>query len=456
MESEIELLRSKELEQTILGNIINNISTLLEVKGNGVIEKDFYYDNHKEIYKAIMRVFKEKNNIDLVLLLEFLNQNKLIEKCGSISYVTSLATELILVGNIVDHIEILKGYSKRRNILEISKYINSNINDDPSALQEKINNMLIDNLESGIIETHDKQLEDYLKVIENRLIGENVAIKTGLRKLDYYIDGLANSDLVTIFAFSGVGKTTLMCQIVVNLIRQKKKSIIFSLEMPKEQIWDRILSNLANIEYSKIKHGQMDDSELNSIIKFSSNVALNKSFLVLEDNNLTDIISKVQLESMKNNVDVIFIDYINLITTSTRYKTEHDQVRECTRALKQLAKNIRKPIVILAQAKQTVAEKGTNSNVDVYQKLNDSDIHGGASIFRDSDKVIGMYRNTDLDQAAGRRALENRGLLDYNSKSAEFNPSCVNLLIRKCRSGEKATLSFGWDPKHYRINNLEI
>lgn len=456
MDVEIELLRSEELEQTILGNIINNISNLLEVKGNGVTDKDFYYDKHKEIFKSIMKVFKDKNNIDLVLLLEFLNQNKLIEKCGSISYVTSLATELILVGNIVDHIEILKGYSKRRNILEVSKYISSNLSEDPSVLQEKINNMLIDNLESGIIETHDRQLEDYLKIIENRIIGENVAIKTGLRKLDYYIDGLASSDLVTIFAFSGVGKTTLMCQIVVNLIRQKKKSIIFSLEMPKEQIWDRILSNLANIEYSKIKHGQMDDSELNSIIKFSSNVALNKSFLVLEDNNLTDIISKVQLESMKNNVDVIFIDYINLITTSTRYKTEHDQVRECTRALKQLAKNIRKPIVILAQAKQTVAEKGTNSNVDVYQKLNDSDIHGGASIFRDSDKVIGMYRNTDLDQAAGRRALENRGLLDYNSKSAEFNPSCVNLLIRKCRSGEKATLSFGWDPKHYRINNLEI
>lgn len=455
MDSEIELLRSEELEKNVLGNIINNISTLLEVKGNGITEKDFYYDKHKEIYKAIMKVFEENNNIDLVLLLEFLNRNKLINKCGSISYITSLATESILVGSIVNHIEILKDYSKRRNILEISKYIMANIGEDPSVLHQEINNRLIDNLGSGNIETHDRQLEEYLKAIESRLLGENAAIKTGLRKLDQYIDGLANSDLITIFAFSGVGKTTLMCQMVVNIIRQKKRTVVFSLEMPKEQIWDRILSNLADIEYSKIKHGRVNDDELDSIVKFSSEITSNKSFLVLEDNSLTDIISKVQLEVMKNDVDVIFIDYINLITTSTRYKTEHDQVRECTRALKQLAKSIRKPIVILAQAKQTVAEKITNSNVDVYQKLNDADIHGGASIFRDSDKVIGMYRNTDLDQAAGRRALEDRGLLDYNSKSAEFNPSCVNLLIRKCRSGEKATLSFGWNAKYYRVSNLE-
>ncbi|MDY3361218.1 MAG: replicative DNA helicase [Clostridium celatum] len=455
MDIELESLRSRELEQNILGNIINNISNLLEVKSNKITEKDFYYEDHKEIYKAIMKVFKEKNNIDLVLLLEFLNQNKLIDKCGSFSYVTSLSTESISAGNIVNHIEILKGYSRRRNILDISKYIVANISNDPLVLHQEINNMLVENLGNGGIETCDKQAEEYLRILESRLIGENVAVKTGLRKLDYYIDGLASSDLVTIFAFSGVGKTTLMCQMVVNLIRQKKKSIVFSLEMPKEQIWDRLLSNLTNIEYSKIKHGRMDDSELNSIIKFSDLISSNKSLLVLEDNNLTDIVSKVQLESMKNNVDVIFIDYVNLITTPTRYKTEHDQVRECTRALKELAKNIRKPIVILAQAKQTVAEKVTNSNVDVYQKLNDSDIHGGASIFRDSDKVIGMYRNTDLDQTAGRRALESKGLLDYNSKSAEYNPSCVNLLIRKCRSGEKATLSFGWDPKHYKINNLE-
>ncbi len=452
---DFETLKSKEVEQNILGNIINDTNKLLEVRGKKVQISDFYYENHKVIYKAIISLFKENNSIDLITLLDYLKENKLLDKSGSITYVTSLATETFNVKDISSNIDILKRYSKRRKILEVSKYINSNINNDPDDMYQKVNKMLIDSLEGENVETHEGQAIEYLNILESRMLGENVALKTGLYKLDHYIDGFSAGDLITIFAFSGVGKTTLLCQLVVNMIRQNKKSVIFSLEMPKDQIRDRILSNLTNIEYQKIKKGILADNEITKILSINEVVSNKKLLLTLEDNNLNDIIGKIQLEAMKENVDIVFIDYINLITTTTNYKSEHEQVTECTRALKQLAKSIKKPIVILAQAKQSVADKSTNLNVEAHKKLNDNDIHGGASIFRDSDKVIGMYRNVDLDQRAGKEALEKSGLLDYNSKNAEVNPYCVNLLIRKCRSGEKGTLAFRWDPKYYRISNLE-
>ena len=449
---EIESLRSKEIEQNILGNIINNNSILLELRNRGITSKDFYFDNHKVIYDAVNSVFDKYTSYDLITVLQYLNDTKGIERT-SISYVTELSSEAILISKLDSYLDILKSYSKKRSLLDISKYINSNIDKDPEEMQQEINKMLLNSLSTTVTETVKGQADEYIAVLEKRISGEDVALKTGLFTLDNCIDGFSNSDLITIFAFSGVGKTTLACQIATNVIRQHKRVLFFSLEMPKEQIRDRLLSNLTSIEYKKIKNGQLEGNELNKLISYNDRLSEMKSILILEDTHLTDITSKIQLEAIKNDIDIVFIDYVNLIRTSKDYRNEYEQIRECTKALKQLAKNINKPIVILAQAKQEVADKNVNGNIGVYQKLNDNDIAGGASIFRDSDKVIGMYRNVDLDQEAGRGALDEKGLLDYNSKSAEYNPACVNLLVRKCRSGKKETLAFKWEPKYYRISN---
>jgi len=452
---EIETLRNSEIERSILGNMINNLSILLEVKNRGIKSRDFYFSKHQSLYKNIIKLFEVNNSIDLITLLDYLNKNKLLEEVGGVSYVTELSTEVLVIYDVSVHVNILKEYSKKRQLLEIAKYINSNTNLESGDIEQGINVRLMEVLSNSEVQTVDGQAEEYLKILENRMMGEEKALNTGLFKLDSTIGGFANGDLITIFAFSGVGKTTLACQIALNIIKQKNKVLFFSLEMPKEQIRDRIISNLADVEYKKIKDGELDDGELNQVITCNDKLTRYKSLLVLEDNYLSDIIGKIQLEVMKNDIDIVFIDYINLINIQGSNREEHYKITECTRALKQLAKSIKKPIVILAQAKQTVADKNTNSGYRTYQKLNDNDIHGGASIFRDSDKVIGMYRNVELDQRAAREELEKEGRLDYNSKQAEVNPSCVNLLIRKCRSGNKGTSAFRWEPKYYRISNLE-
>ena len=208
--------------------------------------------------------------------------------------------------------------------------------------------------------------------------------------------------------------------IFLNGIQQKKKVLFFSLEMPKEQIRDRIISNLTNIPFRNIKYGNLQDEELNKVIIANGYLSRDKGLLVSEEDELVDITSKIQYEVLKNDIDVIFIDYINLVNITGNNKEEHQRITECTRIFKKLAKSIKKPIVILAQGKQESAHKMQNKNLGLWDKVAVNDIAGGASIYRDSDIVLGMYRNVELDNKLVRDYLvkENEKNIDYNSPLA--------------------------------------
>ena len=352
-------------------------------------------------------------------------------------------------------IEALKEYSQKRYLINISKSIQLNIDKSPEEIQQVVNTLIVDMTTESSTETVEGQEEEYLNVLDKRMKGEINPLRTGLRDLDNNITGFSGGDLVTIFAFSGVGKTTLATQIALNVIRQKKRVLFFSLEMPKEQIRDRIISNLTNIPFRNIKYGRLQDEELNKVIMANGYLSRDKGLLVSEEDELVDITSKIQYEVLKNNIDIVFIDYINLVNITGNNKEEHQRITECTRLFKKLAKSIKKPIVILAQGKQESAYKMQNKNIALWDKVAVNDIAGGASIYRDSDIVLGMYRNVELDNKLVRDYLvkENEKNIDYNSPLADKNPECVNILIKKSRASKKDILNFRWKAESYRINN---
>ena len=362
---------------------------------------------------------------------------------------------VITTSNIKAYVEALKEYSQKRYLINISKSIQLNIDKSPEEIQQVVNTLIVDMTTESSTETVEGQEEEYLNVLDKRMKGEINPLRTGLRDLDNNITGFSGGDLVTIFAFSGVGKTTLATQIALNVIRQKKRVLFFSLEMPKEQIRDRIISNLTNIPFRNIKYGRLQDEELNKVIMANGYLSRDKGLLVSEEDELVDITSKIQYEVLKNNIDIVFIDYINLVNITGNNKEEHQRITECTRLFKKLAKSIKKPIVILAQGKQESAYKMQNKNIALWDKVAVNDIAGGASIYRDSDIVLGMYRNVELDNKLVRDYLvkENEKNIDYNSPLADKNPECVNILIKKSRASKKDILNFRWKAESYRINN---
>lgn len=448
-------LYSIEVEEQILGISICETKCFIQVMELKVKESDFYFDKNKLLFNAIKTVFREKQTTDFVILAEYLKKNNTLDKVGGITKISDLMGGVITTSNIKAYVEALKEYSQKRYLINISKSIQLNIDKSPEEIQQVINTLIVDMTAESVTETVEGQEEEYLNVLDKRMKGEINPLKTGLRDLDNNITGFNGGDLVTIFAFSGVGKTTLATQIALNVIRQKKRVLFFSLEMPKEQIRDRIISNLTNIPFRNIKYGRLQDEELNKVIMANGYLSRDKGLLVSEEDELVDITSKIQYEVLKNNIDIVFIDYINLVNITGNNKEEHQRITECTRLFKKLAKSIKKPIVILAQGKQESAYKMKNKNIALWDKVAVNDIAGGASIYRDSDIVLGMYRNIELDNKLVREYLvkENEKNIDYNSPLADKNPECVNILIKKSRASKKDILNFRWKAENYRISN---
>lgn len=450
---EYDKIHSLETEKTILGAMIIDINSCIQVIEERVSEDDFYYTYNKILFRTIKSIFKDKATIDLLLLIEELEKRNLLKDVNGKSYVLDVSSSVMTTANLTSYIEILKEYSQKRKLINLSNYIRANIGKELGELQQEVTGLLTQTIEDENAETSEKQEEEYLNVLDKRMRGEVKALKTGLEKLDEQIAGFSGGDLVTIFAFSGVGKTALAAQIALNNIRENKKILFFSLEMPKEQVRDRLISNLTNIPFKNIKNGQLNDDELEEVIKASAYISANNKLLISTEDELLNITSKIQVEIMKNNIDMIIIDYINLINITGNNKEEYYKITECTRLLKKLAIKIDKPIVILAQGKQECASKMSDKSKGVWEKVAVNDIAGGASIYRDSDIVIGMYRNVELDNKAVKEMLFKKGEINCNVPNPDVNPECMNILVKKSRASGKDIVAVKWKAENYRISN---
>ena len=449
----IDLIRNIDIEQSVLSNAMRK-EGLLIIKNSKVKSYDFYLEKHKEIFKAILKTYDKENEIDVVLLMEYCQSNNILEKVGGKSYLVEVSSSGIGISQLNAYIGKLKEYKLKRDVLDITKVINQNEDIESKELlnlvQEKV--LSIQKV-SNTEKTQEEYLMDYLTLKENLYKGEseeNTTIKTGLYDLDNAIHGFSNAELITIFAFSAVGKSTIAGQIALNIARKKKKVMYFSLEMTYLQVMDRFVSNVTGIDHKNIKYLNKDKISQEEILKIMTAADnINKYISIYDTRYLNDIIANIQIKKMQNDVDIVFIDYISLID-GVHANDERMRITKITQKLKALANTLNIPIVILAQATQA-AEKKNSDNYKPYEKLSDTDIADSASVFRDSDTVLGIYRNTLLDDEKARRDIE----VNYSSKDASINPEAVNILVKKCRNSTKKTLAFRWSGKNFRISNYE-
>ena len=412
MESNQNLFYSTEAEVTILRNLLQKPDLTFKLEQYN--EQIFYSVIHQDIYKAIKTIYRNHNAIDMILIKDYLKKNKTEIPDG---YIEKLAQGK---GgkNFDKHLEILLDLYWKREISKIATEIDYTVaaSDIKQSILNGLNNVEMGIEEESISEALFKTGSDLLSGVVEK------GIFTGLRDIDENLLGFHKGQLITIAARSGVGKTTLAINTFTHQVFNGVKAIYFSLEMPKSEIIQKMLSIKGNITTDKMRHRNFTEEEKTRISNITGYLA-DKKFNIFDKNSkITYITSKIREEHIKGKCEIAYVDLINRVTTNKRTGSRAEEVGTITRELKQLAMELEIPIVILAQI-----NRGAEHRDNKRPLL--SDLKESGSIEEDSDVVIGVYRN--LQVCDRRNGFD--GEIDLDSDNPDKNPERVELNLLKSR-----------------------
>lgn len=448
----INNIQSTEIEKSILGALLNSTRCFLLANEKKVNGDMFFSPRHKKIYKAIAKFNgKQKIDIEEFDFITFLDENKNnLTEFGGLSYIHEIKTEVLSTVAFEVWIDKLLNYHEKRKLLDISDFVQKNI--------EKDNQELKDHVENELLNLYDKKDSDdeniFFNIIEMQeriQNGEEKGLQTGIRELDLNIHGFFKTELVTIFARSGVGKSTLAIQIALNMIRNNR-ILYVSNEMTKKEVYDKMFASYNRIDITKCKTGTLTDNEFTKYIDFMGKLS-NKTIRVITENNINTLISKVKLFKLKYGLDIVFIDYVNLITEGAIGENTTTKLGYIASKLKQLAMDENICVVLLAQAKRDTDKE--NKHKAIFEKVESGDIQDSARIEQYSNTILSLYRNLKLDNKVARKILSDEGQIDYNSKNPDENPGVATITINKARLGNKTTVSVAWQGEFSRISNFE-
>ena len=429
-----QLPHSIEAEQAALGCIIN-YKNQLALAEDVLKDDDFYWDKHKRIFSTIKALSRKDMNIDLITLLNELKVSDSIDKCGGVSYITEIATNTVFSSNVESYVKIIKDKSDRRNLIRagrelISKsYEESEVESIISTVEDKIYKV-INSKESEDILDMGQSVEKVLTRIENNYCngGKILGNTTGFKEIDNTISGLQKGDFIIVAARPSMGKTAFALNIGQHA--SKGASVgIFSLEMTTEQLMERLISSRSLVEFGKIKTGKLDETEFRKITDAANVLAKRKIFIDDKSTNLSDIKAKCRNLKVKEGLDVVIIDYLQLIEISDKTNSREQEIAKISRELKKLAKKLEITIVALSQLSRAPEQRTDHRPVL-------SDLRESGSIEQDADVIFMLYRDEY-----------------YNKESEEKN--IAELIINKNRNGETKTIKLGWIGQYQRFATLD-
>lgn len=425
---------SIDAEKALLGCVINDKEKIYDVDSL-ITANDFYYDKHKEIYRAIKELERKNIDIDLITLLDLVNKKNIVKKCGGISYITELSTEAIYSSNIESYAEIVREKSDRRKLINAGRelvkkaYEDNEIDEIVSEVENSIYQAISKNNDGEIVRISDA-VSDVLNQIEiNHLNGGKITGKTtGYKELDECLSGLQKGDFVVVAARPSMGKTAFALNIGQYSAKESNVAI-FSLEMPKVQLTQRFLSSMALVELQKIKTGKLNDTEFGKIALASNELSNRNIFIDDESTSLADIKAKCRTLKRKSGLDIVIIDYLQLIEVAEKSYSREQEIAKISRELKKLAKNLEITIIALSQLSRAPEQRA-----DHRPML--SDLRESGSIEQDADVIMFLYRD------------------EYYNKETE-DRNIAEVIVGKNRNGEVKTIKLGWVGQYQRFAALD-
>ena len=430
-----------EAEQALLGCLLIDNDTQTEVLDK-LSEEDFYQESHKLIIGAMKSVFNARKPVDIVTLADQLETDNALEKAGGITYITDLAKITPSAANYKSYLDIVKRDSINRKLIRASQKIIENSSEgvdaaDSVAYAEKLvfdiskkmdTSTLVDMRED---ESYDLVLNKFevISTDKNALRGVN----TGFTKLDKITNGLQKSDFIVLAARPGVGKTTIGMNIIEHAaLVDNKVCAVFSLEMPRIQLAQRLLCSYSRVSMSKALAGELTQNDWKKLWKASAD--LKKAKIYIDDSSKitpAEILSKCRrLKARKEGLDIIMIDYIQLMGSGERRQEENRQqeISTITRNLKIMAKELDVPVLALSQLRRISSKEEPQL----------SDLRESGAIEQDADMVMFIHRP---DVAATEEEI----------KSGKIIKDAADLIIAKHRNGElgRVKLRFRGDQVRY-------
>ncbi|WP_343188187.1 replicative DNA helicase [Buchnera aphidicola (Ceratoglyphina bambusae)] len=392
---------SIEAEQSILGGLMLD-NEKWETVSEIIVEQDFFSNQHRIIFKEMKQLLESEYPIDLITLSESLEQKGKLEIVGRFSYLAELSKNTPSTANIKAYADIVRERSIIREIILVAnKILYAGYNTKGRSSEE-----LLDYAESNVFKITEKRsrknsgpknieeiLDSTIYNIEKLIkspINDLTGINTGYQDLNKKTSGLQKSELIIIAARPSMGKTTFAMNICENIAMiYKKPVLIFSLEMPIEQIMIRILSSLSRVNQNKIRTGKLNDEDW-ARISSTINILLKKKNIYIDDSSsltTTEIRSRSRKIYRENKgISLIMIDYLQLMKIPSLKENRTLEIAEISRSLKSLAKELQVPIIALSQLNRSLEQRADK------RPLN-SDLRESGSLEQDADLIMFIYRD---------------------------------------------------------------
>lgn len=429
---------SLEAEQSVLGAMIIDkeaIYTAVE----WLRPEDFYKEANKEIFEAILSLFNRSEPVDIITLSEELKKRGTLENVGGVSYLTDLSGGVATTSNVKYYCEIVKEKSTLRRLIKTCDEIITKSYENSQDV-----NSIIEEAEKGIFDITqgrnkesfhpiNKVLLDSFSKIEELAAnqGELTGLTTGFIDIDNKLSGLQKSDLILLAARPSMGKTALGINIATNAAIKAGASVaIFSLEMSKEQLVNRMLSSVAHVDLQKIISGRLNEDEWIRIIEAMA--PLSKAKVFIDDTpgiSLMEMKAKCRKLKMEKGLDLVLIDYLQLMQLDSKYENRQQEISAISRGLKGLAKEMDCPVLALSQLSRAPELRADHRPIL-------SDLRESGAIEQDADVVMFLYRD------------------EYYHEDSE-KKNIGEVIIAKHRNGPTGTVELVWKKEFTKFLNKE-
>ena len=403
-------------------------------------DEDFYREDNRIIYSAIMNLYNRGDAIDIITLKSELSSMGKFEAVGGLEYLAELPEKVPTTANVDKYIKIVEEKATLRTLIKTANELIT-LGYDPTQEVEE----LMDNAEKKIIGVMQHRAQKTYSSMKDILVDTFIELEelynrkehvtgvpTGFLDLDYKTAGLHGSELILVAARPAMGKSAFALNIATNAaVRAKTPVAIFSLEMSKEQMANRILCSEALVDSNKVRTGKVEDDDWTKLAEASG--ILSEAEIFIDDTpgiSIMEIRAKCRKMKLEKNIGLVIIDYLQLVQGSSKRAASREQeIAEISRSLKILAKEINVPVIALSQLSRAPEQRP-----DHRPML--SDLRESGSIEQDADIVMFLYRD------------------DYYNQDSE-KKNVAEVILAKHRAGSSGTVELAWLGNYTKFANLE-
>ncbi|MFZ2907314.1 MAG: replicative DNA helicase [Cyclobacteriaceae bacterium] len=432
-----------DLEEAVLGALMLEKSAL-----NAVVEflkpEHFYSEAHREIYNAIIQLFKSSEPVDMRTVVNELRKEGKIELVGGAYYIAELTSKVSSAANIEYHARVVIEMAIKRDLIQIASQVHQDAYEDTTDVFE-----LLDKTEQSIFAISDSNLRknyDNMRNLMYRAIQELQKLKehkdgltgvpSGFTALDRMTSGWQNSDLVIIAARPGMGKTAFVVSAMRNAAVDFKRPVaIFSLEMASVQLVNRMISAEAELEGEKIRKGQLADFEWQQLVHKTNR--LSSAPIFIDDTpalSILELRAKCRRLKAEHNIQLVIVDYLQLMRGDSAGNREQE-IASISRALKGIAKELEVPVLALSQLSRGVETRGGDKRPQL------SDLRESGSIEQDADIVMFLYRPEYYKISVDEEGLPTQGMGE--------------VIIAKHRNGSTGTVKLKFIGKYTKFADFD-